>query len=205
LLVNIPDIEGQSLLELGAGNGYFMPLVLQKYSGKKPARLAITDESPKLVEIAQKNFRIENAEYRVFNIVKQFPFADGTFDLILATMIFNEVSTPGLKRALAECYRVLSVGGSLLVTVSHPDFVNNLRKRGLLKRNEKGVLTMPASGSLRLPVVVRKTEVYRRVLEESGFEYDEQSLYPSQEVLNAKPGLRYAGNIPLALLFRCTK
>jgi len=39
LLENIPDIEGQSLLELGAGNGYFMPLVKQKYSGKIPLAL----------------------------------------------------------------------------------------------------------------------------------------------------------------------
>lgn len=205
LLENVPDIEGQSLLELGAGNGYFMPLVLQKFSGKKPARLVISDTSSKLVEIAQKNFRIADAEYRVLNVVKPFPFAGQAFDCILATMLFNEVSTPGLRKALAECDRVLSPGGRLLITVSHPDFVNGLRKRKLLKRNERGVLTMPGSGRLRLPVVVRKTEVYRRVLGESGFEFDEASVYPSREVLNAKPGLRYAGNIPLALMFRCSK
>jgi ubiquinone/menaquinone biosynthesis C-methylase UbiE len=205
LLENIPDIEGQSLLELGAGNGYFMPLVVQKYSGKTSARLVITDESSRLVEIAQKNFRIADAEYRVLNVVKPYPFADQTFDCILATMIFNEVSTPGLRKALAECFRVLSPGGRLLITVSHPDFVNSLRKRRLLKRNEKGILTMPGSGQLKLPVVVRKTEVYRQALKESGFTFEEQSVYPSQEVLNAKAGLRHAGNIPLALMFRCSK
>jgi ubiquinone/menaquinone biosynthesis C-methylase UbiE len=205
LLENIPDIEGQSILELGAGNGYFMPMVLQKYSGKMPARLVISDVSSRLIEIAQKNFRIEDAEYRVLNVVKPFPFAGQAFDCILATMIFNEVSTSGLRKALAECYRVLSPGGCLLITVNHPDFVDSLRQRKLLERNERGVLTMPGSGQLRLPVVVRKIDGYRLVLRESGFEFDELSVYPSLEVLNAKSGLRYAGNVPLALMFRCSK
>ena len=205
LLESIPDIDGRSILELGAGNGYFIPLVLRKYSGKIPARIVITDQSSKLIEIAQKNFSIETAEYRILNVARKFPFADENFDMILATMIFNEVSTGVLRKALAESSRVLANGGVFLITVTHPDFINSLRKRSLLKGSGKGVLTMPGAGGLRLPVVVRKVEVYRRVLEELGFKYEEKSIYPTQEVLNAKPGLRNAGNIPLALLFRCVK
>jgi len=91
-------------------------------------------------------------------------------------MVFNKVPTG----ALAESKRVLVRGG-------------------------KVVLTMPGAGAMRLPVVVRKVEVYQRLLEESGFKYEEQSIYPTEEVLNAKPGLRKAGNVPLALLFRCVK
>jgi ubiquinone/menaquinone biosynthesis C-methylase UbiE len=205
LLESIPDIDGRSILELGAGNGYFMPLVLRKYSGKNPARVVITDQSSRLIETAKKNFSIENAEYRILNVAREFPFVDGSFDIILATMIFNEVPTGVLRKALAECSRVLENGGLFLITVTHPDFINSLRKRSLLKRGDKGVLTMPGAGGLRLPVVVRKVEFYRRVLEESGFNYEEQSIYPTEEVLNAKPGLRNAGNIPLALMFRCVK
>lgn len=205
LLENIPDIEGQSILELGAGNGYFMPLVLRKYSGRMPVRVVITDQSSKLIEIAQKNFPLEAAEYQILNVARRFPFAEESFDLILATMVFNEVPTGALRRALTESKRVLTNDGVFLITVTHPDFVNSLRKRGLLKESGKGVLTMPGAGTLRLPVVVRKVDVYRQVLEEAGFRYNEQNIYPTQEVLNAKPGLRNAGNIPLALLFHCVK
>jgi hypothetical protein len=34
---------------------------------------------------------------------------------------------------------------------------------------------------------------------------EEQSIYPTKKVINAKPGLQNAGNIPLALMFRCVK
>jgi len=205
LLESIPDIGERLILELGAGNGYFMPLVLRKYSGKVPARIVITDQSSKLIEIAQRHFSIGNAEYRNLNVARKFPFADESFDLILATMVFNEVPTGVLRKALVESNRVLTKDGLLLITVTHPDFVDSLRKRDQLKDIGKNVLTMPGAGRLRLPVVVRKMETYRRVLEESGFKYEEQSIYPTKEVLNAKPGLRNTGNIPLALLFRCVK
>ncbi len=205
LLENIPDIGGRSILELGAGNGYFMPLVLRKYSGRIPARVVITDQSSKLIEIARKNFSIETAEYRILNVARKFPFADESFDLILATMVFNEVPTGVLRKALAESRRVLAKDGLLLITITHPDFVGDLRKRDLLRDNGKGILTMPGAGALRLPVVVRKVNAYRSALEELGFKYEEQSIYPTKEVLNAKPGLRNAGDVPLALLFRCVK
>lgn len=205
LLESIPDIDGRSILELGAGNGYFMPLVLRKYSGRVPARIVITDQSSKLIEIAQKNFSIETAEYRILNVARKFPFNGDSFDLILGTMIFNEVPTGALRKALVEIKRVLANDGLFLITVTHPDFVDSLRKRNLLKGSGRGVLTMPGAGTMRLPVVVRKVDAYRRLLEESGFIYEEQSIYPTEEVRNAKPGLRNAGNIPLALLFRCVK
>lgn len=205
LLENIPDIGGRSILELGAGNGYFIPLVLRKYSGKIPARIVVTDQSSKLIEIARKNFSIETAEYRILNVAREFPFTGESFDLILATMMFNEVPTGVLRKALAESKRVLANDGLFLITVTHPDFVDSLRRRDLLRGSGKGGLTMPGAGSMRLPVVVRKVDVYRRILEESGFKYEEQNIYLTEEVLNAKPGLRNAGDIPLALFFRCTK
>ncbi len=36
-------IAGISILELGAGNGYFMPLVMERYSGQVPEDVWITD------------------------------------------------------------------------------------------------------------------------------------------------------------------
>ncbi|MEW6349799.1 MAG: hypothetical protein AB1646_12105 [Thermodesulfobacteriota bacterium] len=32
----LPGISGMSILELGAGNGYFIPLVLRRFSGQGP-------------------------------------------------------------------------------------------------------------------------------------------------------------------------
>lgn len=205
LLERIPDINDRAVLELGAGNGYFLPLVLRRFSGRPPSAIMVTDQSTKLLAIARTHFRIRGAEYPVLDVREEFPFGDRRLDLILATMVFNEVSSGGLKKALKECQRVLSTDGLLLITVAHPRFVSSLRKRGLLKRTDRGVLTMPGSGNLRLPVAPRTSEAYKGILAKSGFACEEDDIFPTTEVLNAKPGLRNTGMVPLALILQCTK
>src|SRR5262249_39465665 len=107
----LSGIAGLSILELGAGNGYFMPLVLRRFSGEVPARIVITDLSRALLEMAQRSFRVREAEYLTLDVRDPFPFPEGSFDLIVANMVFNEIPTAGLRTALGECHRVLSAGG----------------------------------------------------------------------------------------------
>ncbi len=205
LLDRIGSIAGRSLLEIGAGNGYFMPMVIRRYSGQTPSSIIVTDQSTAMLEIAKKNFRIQNADYRLMDAGLRFPLEDGSVDLILATMVFNEMPIGGLKNALVECHRVLSNSGVLLATVTHPDFVSDLQKRGMIKKTGGTLATMPGSGSLRLPVALRRTDEYRKALADSGFRFQEESIYPSNKVVNARPGLRNTHGLPLALLFKCNK
>src|SRR3954464_2485232 len=88
LLAKFPAIDSRSILELGAGNGYFLPLVLRRFSGQVPAEVVITDKSEKLLQIAQRLFRIANATYQVLDVCKPFPFLEQRFDIIIASMIF---------------------------------------------------------------------------------------------------------------------
>jgi SAM-dependent methyltransferase len=205
LLSKLPDIHNRSILELGAGNGYFLPLVLRRFSGQVPAAIVITDQSTRLLGMAENYLRIPHATYQRLDVRQPFPFDDGSFDVVLASMVFNEVSSRGMSKGLAECYRVLVSDGLLLIAVIHPDFVDSLRRRGLLGRTKSGVLTMPGAGNLRLPVVTRSSEGYRGMLRESGFRFGEEEVFPNAEVLSAKPGLRNAGGVALALVFECTK
>jgi SAM-dependent methyltransferase len=205
LLEKIPGIGDRSILELGAGNGYFLPMVLRRFSGQVPSGVVVTDESRQLLEIAQRHFRIPDAKYQYLNVAEPFPFADGPFDLIIASMLLNEVPARGFKNALSECRRVLSPDGLLLIAVTHPDFIAGLRKRGLLKPTREGILAMPGTGSLRLPVVIRSLDLYRSSLREAGFHYDEEEAFPTAEVINRKAGLRNAWKVPIALVYACTK
>lgn len=205
LLDKLPGIASCDILELGAGTGYFLPLMLRRFSGQVPASITVTDQSNRLLEIAQRHFRVPNAGYQCLDVARPFPFADSRFDLIIAAMLFNEVPARGFRKALAECHRVLSDDGLLLIAVTHPDFIASLQKRGLLKTSPEGVLTMPGSGSLRLPVVIRSLGSYRKGLEEAGFQYQEEEAYPTPEVLNRKAGLRNAWKVPVALVYTCTK
>jgi SAM-dependent methyltransferase len=204
LLEKIPGVGDRAILELGAGNGYFLPMLVQRYSGQRPSSVTITDGSRRLLELAEARFGLSGAVYQVLDVRRPFPLADGSMDLVLATFVFNEVPNKGSREGASECYRVLSPGGLFLMTVTHPDFVNSLNRRGLLRRSG-GLLTMPGAADLRLPVVRRSVETYRGILANSGFHFEEEDVYPNDKVLNAKPGLKEAGNVPLALLFTCTR
>ena len=205
LLEKVSGIEQSAILEVGAGNGYFLPLLLRRFSGQVPARIIVTDQSKPLLEIAQRHFRLPEATYQCLDVSKPFPWADSQFDIIIASMLLNEVPERDLRQVLTECHRVLSPGGLFLVTVTHPMFIESLQKRSLLKPTREGTLTMPGSGTLRLPVVIRSLEQYRDGMQAAGFQYVEEEIYPTPDVLRRKTGLRNAGKVPVALVYTCKK
>jgi len=205
VLSRIAAIAGLGILELGAGNGYFMPLVLRRYSGQVASRIAITDQSAVLLKIAKRSFRVPDAEYRRLDVGSTFPFEDESFDLIVANMLFNELNTSELRRALGECRRVLSQRGRLLATVIHPAFAKSLARRDQVKPYKRGVYTMPGSEGLRLPLVLRSIRGYHAALEDAGFRFQSQDIFGTRKVMNEKPGLLRAGNVPIAMLLACEK
>ena len=205
ILSKIPQIDNYTILELGSGNGYFIPLLLKRFSGQIPNRIVISDQSPALIKIASKKFPIPNAEYLQLDVRDNFPFENDEFDLILTTMMFNELSKGSVFRALKECSRVLKDDGILLVTVLHPSFIESLDKRGLLKQDQKGHFTMPGGKNIRLPVIKRKMCEYSYLFAQSGFQFIIEDIFATKEVLNEKTGLRYSGNCPIAALFICKK
>jgi SAM-dependent methyltransferase len=205
LLEKLARIDHCSILELGAGNGYFLPLVLHRFSGQVPASITVTDQSQRLLDLAQRHFQLPNARYECLDVSQPFPFADRQFDIVIASMLFNEVPARGFRKALRECHRVLAGDGQLLIAVTHPDFITRLRERGLLKPTLEGALTMPGAGSLRLPVVIRSIASYRSSFQAAGFQYDEDESYATPEVLKLKAGLRHAWKVPIALVYTCTK
>jgi len=204
ILSKIDSVSGRAVLELGAGNGYFMRLLMQRFSGQAPARTVITDQSARLLALAQRQLPIDGAEYMQLDVRQPFPLGTSSTDLLLATMVFNEVPDAGLCQALASCRRVLKPDGQIVATVVHPAFVASLDQRGLLKRHG-GRLTMPGSDGLRLPVVRRTVDQYRLALQRAGFDHTCEDVYPTDKLLNAKPALRAAGGIPLALLCNCSR
>jgi SAM-dependent methyltransferase len=200
LLERIGAIDGRAILELGIGNGYFMPLVLRRYSGQVPARLVLSDVSRVLLALARRTFPVAEAEYVVLDARDPFPLAARSLNLVLSSMVLNELPAAGLARALAECRRVLSPGGRLLAAVLHPEFVQSLARRGQLKPLRGGSFTMPGAEGLRLPVVTRRVEQYLEELGQAGFSCQTEELRPTAQLLNAKPALRQAGDMPIVLI-----
>ena len=202
--MQVPSIAGNAILELGAGNGYFAPLLLRRFSGQLPSRLVITDQSSALLTIAQSSFLIDGAEYLTLDVSDPFPFPDQSFHLILASMLLNELTSRGLEQALRECSRVLAKEGRLLAAVPHPDFVHALAKKGVLTDFGHGLFAMPGAGGLRLPVSRRPLATYLSVMQNCGFTVVTENLYPDEKTLNEKPGLTISSRMPLGLLFKCS-
>ncbi|MBN2496761.1 MAG: class I SAM-dependent methyltransferase [Deltaproteobacteria bacterium] len=205
LFDRLRSIEGRSILELGAGNGYFMAAALRRFSGQRPERIVITDISARLLDLAQKHHRVAGAEYRRLDVRAPFAFEDGAFDLLIATMLANELSDAGLACMLEESFRVLAADGLALLSVTHPDLVERLHRRSELKREGRGPLTMPGSQGLRLPVTRRSKAAYEKKIARAGFDHKDFEVFPSEEVLREKPGLKKAGRVALALVFECRR
>jgi hypothetical protein len=61
-------------------------------------------------------------------------------------------------------------------------------------------LEMPGAGALRLPRAPRSREAYQRLFANAGFSCEIDDVYPNEQILRAKSGLRHAGKVPLAMV-----
>lgn len=203
ILEKIERVEGCALLELGAGNGYFAQLMLRRFSGQMPSRLAISDQSQAQLDIARSAFDLDNAEYLLLYVQEYFPLEDGSFDLILAIMLLNELTATGLQHALHECRRMLKNDGKLIAAVPHPAFVRALAKKGVLTDFGRGLFAMPSTEGLRLPVSRRPLEAYTEAFTTAGFAVATEDVQADERTLHAKPGLKVPRGTPLAAVFDC--
>lgn len=97
------------VLELGAGTG----LNLRHYRAGLD-ELVLTEPEPGMAKrLERRAARTAPANFRVLRVpAEQLPFADGSFDTVVATLVFCTVADP--RAALREARRVLRDGGQLL-------------------------------------------------------------------------------------------
>jgi SAM-dependent methyltransferase len=104
------DVVGQArgrVLELGAGTG----LNVKHYSSVE--QVVLTEPDPMMAKRLQRRLRRSSTPGTLLTAAaEQLPFDDGSFDTVVATMVFCTVSDP--QAALRETRRVLVPGGRLL-------------------------------------------------------------------------------------------
>jgi SAM-dependent methyltransferase len=109
-------------LELGCGTGFFtLNLKLAAVIDEGH----VTDLSPGMVEVAQRNARALGFEVegRVAD-AEQLPYDDDTFDVVIGHAVLHHI--PDLDTAFAEILRVLKPGGRFVFAgepTRHGDFV----------------------------------------------------------------------------------
>jgi demethylmenaquinone methyltransferase/2-methoxy-6-polyprenyl-1,4-benzoquinol methylase len=107
--------HAHSVLELCTGTGYAARLLAREHPD---ADVVGVDLSPEMVAVGNRKLRtagVRNVTLRVGDVA-ELPFADHTFDAVMAVFGLHEVPEATRRSAVSESARVLRPGG-LFVTV----------------------------------------------------------------------------------------
>lgn len=211
--INLPTLlellpaPGRRTLDLGCGEGR-LGRVLQSLGH----RVVGIDASQTMVRLAASH---EVPELSVVADAAELPFADGTFDLVVAYMTLHDIDR--MPRAMAEIARVLERGGRFCMAIVHP-----LNSAGAF---QGGDATAPfvITGSYMGPAPVttavdrggiqmtfhsehRPLEAYCRALEAGGMPIEAIREVGSNEELAARNPAEYRWmRIPLFLHLRAIR
>jgi ubiquinone/menaquinone biosynthesis C-methylase UbiE len=104
---------GQRALDLGCGTATLTLLLAARY----PRAIIVgLDADPAVLAIAGRKSHRRRAELPLTRALAQrLPFADASFDCLLACLVLHHLDFAAKRRALAEAYRVLRPGGRVLL------------------------------------------------------------------------------------------
>jgi len=107
-------VEGEIVLDLGSGAGFDCFLAANKV-GKRGKVIGV-DMTPEMIDKARENARKDNYENIEFRLgeIENIPAGDNSVDAVISNCVIN--LSPDKKRVFAEAFRVLKLGGRLMVS-----------------------------------------------------------------------------------------
>lgn len=110
-------VAGCLIVDVGCGTGRFSEPLANRFN----ARVIGVDPSRTMLEIARRNLRTEQVEFRQAP-ADALPLADAAADIVFMSMVFHHLDDP--SAAARECRRVLRKDGRVCVrtTVREADF-----------------------------------------------------------------------------------
>lgn len=106
------DLENLNILDLGSGSGKNANYLAEMGNGV--VGMEISSTAINLANIRAKEMNVK-VDYRLADIGAKYPFADGSFDLIIDIMSSNSLNEKGRQIYLEETHRVLKNGGHFFV------------------------------------------------------------------------------------------
>ena len=136
---------GEAVLDVGCGTGS-LALAAKRRVGAEGTVIGV-DASPEMIALASRKAARAGAEVTFRNAcAERLPFPDGTFDVVLATLMLHHLPAPLRRECAREAHRVLKPGGRMLaVDFSRP----SMKRGGLLARlHRHGGVTVDAMVAL---------------------------------------------------------
>jgi SAM-dependent methyltransferase len=113
MLELLGDVRGVSILDLGCGEGGY-----SRELAARGAKVVGVDGSTRLVTRARE--RAPQIPYYVANANALEPITSASFQIVMASMSMMDVED--YEGAIDEVWRVLSPGGRLFMSITHPCF-----------------------------------------------------------------------------------
>ncbi len=117
LWVGLPDLEPDAqIIDLACGPGSW---VLDVAHANPESEVVGVDISRTMITYAKTRASLQdldNATFRVMNILQPLDFEDDTFDVVNARALFSVLRREAWRPFLVECLRILKPGGTLRVT-----------------------------------------------------------------------------------------
>jgi len=106
---------GDRVLDVGCGTGALAAMLV-----RKGAHVTGIDISPPMLAQAGQRVRDEGLQDQVMlrelgAVDLDTAFEDVSFDAVVSTLVFSELSDDEIAYTLAECHRILKPGGQLLI------------------------------------------------------------------------------------------
>jgi len=105
--------EGMHVLDIGCGTGVLLKAAKEMYP---KVSFIGCDPNKKALAIAER--RLAKAKLSVElteAFAESLPFPNGSLDVCFSTLAFHHMPNEIKRRAIAECYRILSPGGRIVI------------------------------------------------------------------------------------------
>jgi len=111
LLAQMGDLSNKRILDVGSGTGTMSVMIKQAYPA---ADMVGLDGDPQILEIARSKARNLGIEIQFDQGMSfELPYPDGSFDVVLTTVMLHHLGRDDKQRTAQEMYRVLRPGGQL--------------------------------------------------------------------------------------------
>ncbi len=114
----LPIKPGMKILDLGTGSGYLSFPIARKYRDVEITGLDIVEKALQANREKAEAEQLENLHFVAYDGI-EFPFADGTFDLVITRYALHHF--PMIEKTFSEIGRIISQDGALFLSDPAPN------------------------------------------------------------------------------------